>query len=108
MLALVLTTTVFVRSAADFIALKEKDLSAALASINFDWQWGGIGKLQGDITFPLGLKGRDVDDDSATRIGTLAYANGLHIARDLEILHRSCQGEGIRGDDADIALEIDK
>src|SRR5690606_647926 len=47
-----------------------------------------------------------VDDDAAARIGALAQANRQHAARNTEVFDRARQREGVRRNDANIALEI--
>ena len=63
-LALVLATTGFVTGFADIVlvALKKQHLGTAFARIDFGGQWGGVGKLQCDVAFPLRLKRSHVDD----------------------------------------------
>ena len=50
------------------------------------WQWGGVGDLQRDITFPFGFEWGDVDNDAAAGIGALPQTDGEHLTRYLEIL----------------------
>ena len=60
------------------------------------------------MPFPLRLQRRDVDDDAATRVGALAQANGQYIARNAEVLDGAGKREGVRRDDANITLNVDK
>src|SRR5258707_4369459 len=58
---------------------------------------GGEGRrvrdLECDESLPLRLERRDVGDDAAAGVGTLADADGEHVAGDAEILHRARQSE---------------
>jgi hypothetical protein len=69
---------------------------------------GVVLELQRHIAFPFRLERRDVDDDAAARIGRLAQADGQHAARDAEVFDRARQREGIRRDDADVAVDVDE
>ncbi len=60
------------------------------------------------MAFPLRLQRGDVDDDAATRVGALAQADGQDVARDAEVLDGARQGEGVRRDDADVAVDVDE
>jgi hypothetical protein len=60
------------------------------------------------MAFPLRLERGDVDDDAATGIGALAQADGQHVARNAEVFDGAGQGEGVRRDDADVALDVDE
>src|SRR6185369_18054235 len=75
-LALVLAAAVLVARLADFVALEEEDLRAALARVDLGRQRCGVGELERDVAFPLGLEGSHVHDDSAARIRALAQADG--------------------------------
>ncbi len=108
MLPLVLAAAILVADFADFIALEEQHLCAALTRVNLGGQRRGVGELQRHITFPLGLERCDVDDDAAAGIGALAQADGEHIARNAEVLHRPRQREAVGRDDAHVATKIDK
>jgi hypothetical protein len=102
-LTLVLAAAVLVGRLADFVALEEQHLGAALASVDLGGQWRGVAELQRHVAFPLGLERRHVDDDAAARIGALAQADGEHVARDAEVLDRARQREAVGRDDADLA-----
>ncbi|MDT4866365.1 hypothetical protein FQZ97_1012150 [compost metagenome] len=60
------------------------------------------------MAFPFRLQRRDVDDDAAARVGALAQADGQHIAGNAEVFHGAGQGEGVRRDDADVAVDVDE
>src|SRR3954467_12968281 len=60
------------------------------------------------MALPLGLKGRDVDDDAAARVSRLAEADGEHVARDAEEFHRASEGERVGRDDAYLAAVVDE
>ena len=60
------------------------------------------------MAFPLRLQRRDVDDDAAARVGALAQTDGQHVTRNTEVLDGAGQGKGIRRNDADVALDVDK
>src|SRR5690606_5010071 len=51
---------------------------------------------------------RHVDDDAAPRVGRFADAHDQYIARDPEVLERTCECEGPRRDDAVVALHVDE
>jgi two-component system OmpR family sensor kinase len=108
MLALVLAAAVLVRGLADFIALEEQHLRAAFAGVDLGRQRRGVRELQRHIAFPLRLERRHVDDDAAARIGRFAQADRQHVARNAEVLDGAGQREGVRRDDADVALDVDE
>ena len=60
------------------------------------------------MTFPLRLERRDVDDDAATGVGAFTQADGQHVARNAEVFDGAGQGEGVRRNDAHVALDVDE
>src|SRR6056300_1939520 len=60
------------------------------------------------MAFPLRLQGRDVNNDATASIGRLAEANREYRSRNAKIFHRPCQSKGVRWDNTNIALHIDK
>ena len=78
----------------------------AFVGVNLGRQRGRIGKFQGDMTFPLGFQGSDIDDDPAARVGALTETNHQDVAGDAQIFDGAGQREGVWGDHADIGLEI--
>ncbi|MNY11780.1 hypothetical protein D3C86_1448280 [compost metagenome] len=60
------------------------------------------------MPFPLRLKRRDVDDDAAARVGAFTQANGQYITRNAEIFDGAGQGEGVRRNDAHVAVDVDE
>src|SRR5690606_5676456 len=84
-LPLVLAGPVGVGGPADFIGLEKDHLRAPFAGVDPGRQWRGIGELQRDMPFPLGLERRHVDDDAAARIRGLAQADGQDVAGNPEV-----------------------
>src|SRR5690606_3174305 len=107
-LALILATPILVRHLALLVGFEEQHLCHTLVGVDLGRQRGGVGELQGHMAFPLGFQRGDVDNDTAAGVGALAQADGQHIARDAEVFHRARQGEGIRRNDADVALDVDE
>src|SRR5574343_286548 len=107
-LTLVLATTVFVGSLALFIRFEEQDLGATLTGVNLGRQRGGIRELQRHIALPFRFERGHVDDDAATGIGTLAQTDREHTARNTEVFDGAGQRKGVRWNDADIRLDLDK
>src|SRR5207237_7916722 len=105
---LIFAFAVGVAGLADLVGLEKENLAEAFVGVDFGGQWSGVGDLQSDKAFPLRLKRRDVHDDAAAGISALAHADGQHVARDLEILHRTGQGKRIRRNDAALGTEADK
>ena len=60
------------------------------------------------MAVPQLFERRDIDDDSAARIGGFAQANGQYIFWYAEVLNRARQGERVRRDNAHIVFDIDK
>src|SRR5438132_7724634 len=108
LLTLIFAAAVLVRGLADFVGLEEDHLRNALVGVDFRGQRRGVGKLQRDIAFPLGLERRDVDDDAAAGVRALAQTNCEHISGDAEVLHRAGERKRVRRDDAPITAEVDK
>src|ERR1019366_8043458 len=108
LLALVLAAAVLVARLADLVALEEDDLSAALARVDLGRQRCRVAEFQRHVPLPLGLERRDVDDDSAARIGTLAEADRQHVSWNAEVLERAGQGEAVGRNHADIGVDIDE
>ena len=107
-LALVLAAPVLVGDLARLVALEEQQLGHALVGVDLRRQVGGIGELEGDVALPLGFERRDVDDDSAAGVGGLADAQGQHVAGNPEIFDGARQGEGVRRNNATVALDVDE
>src|SRR5262245_49067984 len=74
-LRLILAVFIFVAEFAVFIGEEEDDLAKSFVGVNLRRQRRGIADFEGDKTFPLRLKRRDVDDDAAAGIGGLADAD---------------------------------
>src|ERR1700722_16812751 len=70
-LALVLAAAIPVRGLADFVGFEEQHLRHALVGVDLRRQRGRIGKLQGDVPFPLRFQRRYVAYYSATRVGRI-------------------------------------
>src|SRR4029077_15044941 len=105
-LRLVLPFFVLVADFAVFVALKEEHLAEPLVGVNLRGQWRGVADFQRDEPFPLRLKRRYVHDDPPARIGGFPQADRQHVARNPEILDRTSQREGIRRDQAGVALVV--
>ena len=58
------------------------------------------------MPLPLGFQRRHVDNDAAAGVGGFAQADGEHVARYAEVLHRAGQGEGVGRDDADVTDHV--
>lgn len=58
------------------------------------------------MTFPFRLKRRDIHNDAAAGVGTLANANSEDVSRDAEILNTSRERERVGRHDANIPLQI--
>ena len=108
MLPLVLPAAVFVRGLAHLIAFEEQHLRTAFARVDLGRQRRGVAEFERHIAFPFGLERRDVDDDPAPGVGTLAQADREHIARNAEVLDGARERETVGRNDADIALDIDE
>ena len=74
-LTLVLTTAIAIGGLAALVGFKEKELGHAFVGVDLGRQGGRVGELQGDMTFPLGFQGGDIDDNPAAGIGALAQAD---------------------------------
>ena len=105
---LIFPAAILVAGLADLITFKEKNLRTSLACVNLGGQGRGVAELQRDIPFPLRLKGRDVDNNAAARVGAFPEADGQNVAWNAEVLDRARQRERVRWNDADITLEINK
>src|SRR3990167_1008281 len=107
-LALVFAAAVLVAGLADvvLVALEEQHLGTAFTGVDLGRQRCGVAELQRHVAFPLGLEGRDVDDDAAAGVGALAQADGQHVARDAEVLHGARQREAVGRDHADILVDV--
>src|SRR4026208_1405529 len=106
-LSLVLAAAVAIRGLAQLVGLDEDRLRHALVGVDARRKWRGVGELERDVSFPLGLERRDIDDDAAAGVRGLAQADGEHLARYAEVLHGAGQGERVRRDDAHLTLEVD-
>src|SRR4029450_3721859 len=77
-LALVLAAAVLVTGLADLVALEEDDLGTAFDGVDLGRQRRRVAELERYVALPLGLEGRDVDDDPAPRVGALSQADRQH------------------------------
>src|SRR5262245_37522795 len=64
------------------LALVEEDLRDPLAGINLCRKRRRVGNLDRDAPAPLRLQGRDVHDDTATRVCAFAQADREDVSRD--------------------------
>src|ERR1700682_1088226 len=108
LLALIFAAAILVRGLADFVGLEEDHLRDALVGVNLRRQRGGVGELQRDKALPLGLEGRDVDDDAATGVRAFSETNREHVTRDTKVLNRAGKREGVWRNDAPITPEVDE
>src|SRR5262249_38278440 len=106
LLRLVLSLLVRVRRLADLVALEEQALGDALVRVDLRGKRRRVRDLEGHDALPLRLERRDVHDDAAARIAGFAHANCDHAPGDPEVLHGAGERERVRGDDADVALEV--
>src|SRR5207302_2812253 len=95
LLCLVFSLTVRIAGLADFVRLEENNLTQTFVGIDTCRQGGAVGNFQGHEAFPLRLKRGHVDNDAATGIGALAYADGQYAAGNLEVFHGPRQGKGV-------------
>src|SRR5436305_4550926 len=93
LLCLVFSFTVGIAGFADFVRLEENDLAKTFISVNARRQGRAVGNFQGHEAFPLRLKRGHVDDDAATGISALAYADGQYAAGNLEVFHGPRKGK---------------
>jgi len=108
LLVLIFPLAVGVGDFANLIRLEEQHLSDAFVGIDARWQRRCIGYFQGDVALPFRLKRSYIDDQAATRVSALAQADGDDVARDAKIFDGLGQDERVRGDDADVAGEINE
>src|SRR5690349_11407275 len=96
-LALILPAAVAVRRLADIVrrGLEEDHLRDAFVRVNFRRQWRGIREFERHVTLPLRFERRHVHDDPATRVRTLAKADGKHVPGDAEVLDRASERERV-------------
>src|SRR5581483_1835265 len=73
LLALVLAAAILVRGFANLVGLEEDHLRDAFVGIDLRGQRRGVGELERDVAFPLGLEGRYVHYDPASRIRGIVY-----------------------------------
>src|SRR6266571_6912419 len=106
LLSLVFALLVGVGRLADLVALEEEHLRDPFPGVDPGGQGGRVRDLEGHDPLPLRLERGHVHDDPAARIRRLSHANRDHVPRDAEVLDRARQGEGVGGDDADLALEV--
>ena len=74
LLELIFPLAVGIGCFADLIRLEKEYLGYPLVGVNARRQWRCVRNLQRDVSFPLRLERRDVDDKPAPRIGALAAA----------------------------------
>src|SRR5215471_7769595 len=67
-LPLVLAATVLIGGRAHLVRLEEKHLRYTLVGVDLGRKRCGVGELERDVTFPLGLQRRYVDYAAATRV----------------------------------------
>ena len=79
-LRLIFAFAVGIAGLADFVRLKEQNLTQAFVGINTRRQRRGVGDFERDEAFPLRLERRDVDDDAAAGIRALTHTDGQHVA----------------------------
>ena len=108
LLTLILAFLVLVRHLRGLRPLEEQHLSDAFVRIDLRRQRRRVRDLESDEPFPLRLERRHVCDDAATGVRGLADADRNYIARNAKVLDGSGQGERVRRDDADIAVELDE
>jgi hypothetical protein len=60
------------------------------------------------VTLPFGFEWRDIDDNSATRVGGFAETYREDVSWYTKILNRARQRERIRWNDADVTLLVHK
>src|SRR2546425_8102392 len=106
LLGLVLALLVRVGRLTDLVALEEQHLGDPLPGVDPGRQGGRVRDLEGHDPLPLRLERGHVHDDPAARVRRFSHANRDHVPRDPEVLDRARQGEGVGGDDADLALEV--
>src|SRR6266542_1406582 len=106
LLALVLPLPIRIGRLAGLIGLEKEDLGDPLVGVDLGRQRRGVADLERHEAFPLGLERRDIRDDAAAGIRGLAHADREDVARDLEVLHRSPEREGVRRHDAHVALVV--
>src|SRR5215831_135731 len=108
LLSLVLAAAILVRRLAHLVRLEEDHLRDAFVRVDLRGQRRRVRELERDVALPFGLERRHVDDDAATRVRRLAEADREHVPWDTEVLHGPGEREGVGGDDADVALEVDE
>src|SRR3989442_464852 len=106
LLRLVFALLVGVGRLADLVALEEEHLRDPFPGVDPGGQGGRVRDLEGHDPLPLRLERGHVHDDAAARIGRFPKTNCDHVPRDAEVLDRAGEGEGVGGDDADLALEV--
>ena len=92
-LSLILTTPVSIGSLALLITFEEEDLCKAFIRIHTGREWRCVGDFQSDVTFPLRLKGRHIDNDSAASVSRFSKAYRENRSWDLEVLNTSGERE---------------
>ena len=107
-LTLILTAPICIAGLTDLVGFKEQHLCNTLVGVDLRRQGRGVGKLQRNVALPLGLEWGHIYDDAAPRIGRFAQADGQHITRDAEVLHRTGEREGVGRNYADLPLYVDK
>ncbi len=105
-MALIFAAAIFVGGFADFVGFKEENLGDAFVGIYLGGERGGVGELKGDVAFPLGLEGRDVDDDAAAGVGAFSETNGEDVAGYAEVFDRAREGEAVGWDDDVIVFDV--
>ena len=93
LLILILAALVGVADGADAIRLQKQHLCDAFVGVDARGQWGGVGDFDCHLPAPLGLEGRDIDNDAAAGVGALSHAHCEHITRHGEDLNGLCERE---------------
>src|SRR5688572_11118369 len=107
-LPLILALLVAIRDLGRLASLEEQDLRDPFVRVDLRWQRRRVRDLQRDEAFPLRLERRDVRDDPASRVRGLAHGYRHDVTWNTEVFDRAGEREGVRWDDADVALELDE
>ena len=85
------------------LSAKEDELGDALVGVDLGGQGRGVGDFQRDLAAPLGLEGRDIDDQAATGVGALADADDQDVSGDFDGLDGFAEDKAVGGDDDMVA-----
>lgn len=108
LLTLILSAAVFVGNFADFIGFEKQNLGYSFVGVNLGGHWRGVGKFQRYVSFPLGFKGRHVNNDSTPGVRAFSQTDRHDVPRDAKVFHRPSQRKAVRWDDDVIGLDIDE